>query len=297
MSVQPLKLIQYRHPDKVAKKKYETLVGIDEHKTDLLFALQSILDDKSLNAWMKEYHKKGLPYIERVLTADSLIILSGDVGCGKTELAHSIGTPLSELMGGETILLFETPSDIRGGGHVGEVSLRITAAFEFAKTNLKKGEYGILLIDEGDDLATSREQMQAHHEDRSGVNVLIKEIDKVQRDKINLAIILITNRASSLDAAVMRRAALHLEFERPKEPVLTILFKQLFEGIELNDEDLADIIKTCNSKGTQYTFSDITKRIGKQSIISAWRQNLPLTKDIILEIINKTSPSPELKNK
>jgi AAA+ superfamily predicted ATPase len=295
--VQPLKLIQYRHPDKVAKKKYETLVGIDEHKTDLLFALQSILDDKSLNAWMKEYHKKGLPYIERVLTADSLIILSGDVGCGKTELAHSIGTPLSELMGGETILLFETPSDIRGGGHVGEVSLRITAAFEFAKTNLKKGEYGILLIDEGDDLATSREQMQAHHEDRSGVNVLIKEIDKVQRDKINLAIILITNRASSLDAAVMRRAALHLEFERPKEPVLTILFKQLFEGIELNDEDLADIIKTCNSKGTQYTFSDITKRIGKQSIISAWRQNLPLTKDIILEIINKTSPSPELKNK
>jgi AAA+ superfamily predicted ATPase len=246
---------------------------------------------------MKEYHKKGLPYIERVLTADSLIILSGDVGCGKTELAHSIGTPLSELMGGETILLFETPSDIRGGGHVGEVSLRITAAFEFAKTNLKKGEYGILLIDEGDDLATSREQMQAHHEDRSGVNVLIKEIDKVQRDKINLAIILITNRASSLDAAVMRRAALHLEFERPKEPVLTILFKQLFEGIELNDEDLADIIKTCNSKGTQYTFSDITKRIGKQSIISAWRQNLPLTKDIILEIINKTSPSPELKNK
>jgi AAA+ superfamily predicted ATPase len=297
MSTQPLKLMQHGHPDKLSKKKYESLVGIDDHKTDLLFALQSILDNKGLSAWIKEHHPKGLPYIERVLTSDSLVILSGDVGCGKTELAHSVGTPLSDLMGGETVILFETPSDIRGGGHVGEVSLRITAAFEFAKSALKKGEYGILLIDEGDDLATSREQMQAHHEDRSGVNVLIKEIDKIQRDKVNLAVILITNRANALDAAVMRRANLHLEFTRPDDTVLEILFKQLFDGVELTDKDLKAIISACSAKKTRYSFSDVTKRIGKQSIIAAWRQNVPLSKEIIVETIHKTKPSPELNTK
>jgi len=294
---QPLKLIQYRHPDKLATKKFDSLVGIDEHKTDLLYALQSIIDDKGLKSWTKKHHSKGLPYIEGVLTGDSLVILSGDVGCGKTELAHCIGTPLSKAMGGETIILFETPSDIRGGGHVGEVSLRITAAFDSAKSSLKKGEYGILLIDEGDDLATSREQTQAHHEDRSGVNVLIKEIDKIQRDKINLAVILITNRADALDAAVTRRASLHLEFQRPDEAILKVLLKKVFDGLEFYEDSFDEIITACKKNETSYTYSDITKRIAKQSMISAWRQDIPLTKEIILNIISKTKPSPGITNK
>lgn len=297
MNTPPLKLIQYRHPDKLAQRKFDSLVGIDGHKTDLLFSLQSILDNRGVNAWLKKHHAKGLPYIENVLSSDSLIILSGDVGCGKTELAHSIATPLSKQMGGETIVLFETPSDIRGGGHVGEVSLRITAAFESAKNSLKKGEYGILLIDEGDDLATSREQNQAHHEDRSGVNVLIKEIDKIQREKHSLAVILITNRPNALDAAVTRRASLHLQFERPNDDVLKVLLKQVFEGLELKEKALDEIITACQKKKGRYSYSDITKRIAKQSMITAWREDVPITKEMILEIINKTGPSPGITKK
>lgn len=293
----PLKLLQYRHPDKYTAKKFDALVGIDEHKKDLLFALQSILDVNGLNAWLSKHHKKGLPYMQQVLSSDRLIILSGDVGCGKTELAHCVGTPLSKIMGGETIVLFETPSDIRGGGHVGEVSQRITAAFDSAKSSLKKGEYGILLIDEGDDLATSRDQMQAHHEDRSGVNVLIKEIDKVQREKLNLAVILITNRAGALDAAVARRATLHLEFGRPNEEILRILFARVFEGLEFDQDTLDEIITASQKWGAPYSFSDVTKRIAKQSMISAWSQDAPLTKEIVLEVIGKTSPSPSINTK
>jgi hypothetical protein len=37
----------------------------------------------------------------------------------------------------------------------------------------------ILVIDEADDLATGRGQTQAHHEDRAGVNVLIKQINQL----------------------------------------------------------------------------------------------------------------------
>jgi len=287
-----LKLLEYRHPDKAAQKKYDALIGMDENKTELLFTLQNILDKKGASDWIKKHHKKGLPYMENLVGSDSLIILSGDVGCGKTELAHCVATPLSKLMGDEPVVLFETPSDIRGGGHVGEVSRRITAAFDYAKSHLRKDEYGILLIDEADDLATSRDQMQAHHEDRSGVNVLIKEIDKVQREQVKLGVILITNRPSSIDPAVSRRAALHLKFKRPDDGILRILLGQLFEGVDLSNGNLEEISKACSKKKSAYSFSDITKRIGKQSMISARRQNVPLSKDIILDVIARTEPSP-----
>ena len=287
-----LKLLEYRHPDEVAQRKFDALVGLNSNKTELLFTLQHILDKKGMAKWIKKHHKKGLPYMEGIISGDSLIMMSGDVGCGKTELAHCIGTPLSKLMGEEPIVLFETPSDIRGGGHVGEVSRRITAAFDYAKTHLRKGEYGILLIDEADDLATSRDQMQAHHEDRSGVNVLIKEIDKLQREQVDLAVILVTNRPNTIDPAVCRRAALHLSFNRPDATALKTLLEQVFKGVQFNNGGLDEITQACSGRETAYSFSDITKRIGKQSLISAWRKNVPLSKEIILEVIDRTKPSP-----
>jgi len=74
---------------------------------------------------------------------------------------------------------------------------------------------GILVLDEADDLATRRGQMQAHHEDRAGVNVLIKQIDQLSKAKAPITVIIITNRADVLDPAVVRRAALRLDFHRP----------------------------------------------------------------------------------
>jgi AAA+ superfamily predicted ATPase len=287
-----LRLNEYRHPDKLAHKRFDALIGIHEHKEQLLFALRSILDTKGLEGWLKKFHPKGLPYLEKMLSNDPLVLLSGDVGCGKTELAHSVASPLSDLMGGESIVLFETPSDIRGGGHVGELSSRITAAFDYAKHNIKKGEYGILLIDEADDLVTSRDQMQAHHEDRSGVNVVIKEVDKLSREKAKLAVVMITNRLRALDPAVVRRASLQLKFERPGKDTLRNLIERVFEGILLKEKDVEEVVEACLSKPGAYTYSDITKRIGKQCMISGWRTGTPVTRENILTTIKDTEPSP-----
>lgn len=289
-----LKLIEYRHPDKLAQKRYDSLIGIDDHKKQLLFTLHSLLDSKGLEQWLKKHHKNGLPYLENSLSNDPLIILSGDVGCGKTELAQSIASTLSTVMNGETITVFETPSNIRGGGHVGELSSRITAAFEYAKRNIKKGEYGILIIDEADDLVTNRDQMQAHHEDRSGVNVVIKEIDKIQREKIKLAVIMITNRPNALDPAVVRRASLQLKFERPDSSILKVLFERIFSGVSIKNGALESLINACATKSTPFSYSDISKRIAKQSMIAALQNDKPLSVEIILDLIEKTEPSPQI---
>lgn len=290
--MEALKLIEYRHPDKSVRKRYEALVGIDDQKNQLIFTLKNILDEKGLTTWLKKHHKNGLPYLESSVANDPLVLLSGDVGCGKTELAHSIPTALSDAMDGEPIILFETPSNIRGGGHVGELSSRITAAFEYAKMNIRKGEYGILLIDEADDLVTNRDQMQAHHEDRSGVNVVIKEIDKIRREKINLAVLMITNRPNTLDPAVIRRASLHLKFERPNRETLKPLLERVFTGIKMENGTLDSLVKACLLNKILFSYSDITRRIAKQSMILAWQRDAALNKEIVLEIIARTEPSP-----
>ncbi|MDB5016106.1 MAG: putative family ATPase, partial [Mucilaginibacter sp.] len=175
-----IRMPEISHPNKEAKKDFNMLVGIDAQKKELLTTLEMLLDQTKLKDWEKKFHSKGLPIMALLKTSNPLIILSGEVGCGKTALAQCIGTPLAELMN-KPVKVFETPSNIRGGGLVGEISNRITEVFESVKSKLKDNELGLLIIDEADDIATSRAQNQAHHEDRAGLNVLIKQIDAIQK--------------------------------------------------------------------------------------------------------------------
>lgn len=295
--MEPLTLLETKHPHKEYQNRYDHLVGIEQQKAALLLNLQLILDPGCMNDWQKKHHPEGLSFLIETLASNPVIILSGDVGCGKTELAQSIGTPLSEKLNNKSVMLFETPSNIRAGGHVGDLSNRITTAFQAAKRGLKKSPYGILLIDEADDLATTRDQVQAHHEDRSGVNVLIKEIDLLKSEKLPLAVILITNRIKSIDPAVVRRAALHLTFKRPGKEVLEHLLPKILDGSGINTASLKRIVEACVQKKSAYNFSDLTNRIGKQSLIKAWQEDSPLTEELILDTIKHTPPSPIITEK
>ena len=73
----------------------------------------------------------------------------------------------------------------------------------------------VLVIDEADALAQSREMAQMHHEDRAGVNALIRGIDELAGRRLPIAVVLCTNRPDAIDPAVRRRAAEIFRFERP----------------------------------------------------------------------------------
>lgn len=212
--MEEIMLIEEKHPDKKAEQLFERLIGIEKQKSDLVNYLAVMFNKELIIKWQKDHHSKGLRFLSDILSEMPLIILSGDVGCGKSALAHSVGSPVAKSLG-KRLTTFETPSDVRGSGRVGELSARISSVFTQVKAQITKDEYGILIIDEADDLATSRSQNQAHHEDRAGLNVLVKQIDAINRDKVNLVVILISNRVSVLDAAILRRASLHLKFKRP----------------------------------------------------------------------------------
>ena len=288
-----MNLHQANHPNLAAKNKYDRLVGLADHKSDLVTVLDLLLNRDSFAQWCADHHGKGLGLRFLVDEASPLVLLTGDVGSGKTALAESVGSAVAERMDRKVTVL-SVPSDVRGTGLVGELSLRITEAFRQARAAVAGG-IGILIIDEGDDLATSREQLQAHHEDRAGVNVLLKEIDRVGADGLALAVILITNRAEALDPALLRRASLHLRFGRPSAEVLPTLWETILKGVKHTNQDLADLVEICCTRKPSYSHSDLVHRVGQASVLAAYREARALTVEDFRRALALVQPSPEFK--
>lgn len=285
-----LKLHETVHPTKEALNDYNALFGIDSIKESLVDELALILDSNRLHDWAKRHHKGGVGILAVTKTTLPLILLSGDVGCGKTALASCVATPLARALD-RRIVCMETPSDIRGGGHVGELSSRVTDAFTQAKARAKAVGGGILVIDEADDLGTGRSQMQAHHEDRAGVNVLIKQINQLSASPAPIALIMITNRPDALDPAVIRRAALRLDFQRPNDAARFAVFQRLLQGTSATDVDIQQLVKlTLRSPG--FTYSDLTDRIGRLALRRCWKANKPFDISALKSAIAEIEPSP-----
>jgi AAA+ superfamily predicted ATPase len=289
-----LSLHEAFHPQDDAQQRYDGLIGIDNQKDALLSELVTIFNPTHLIEWQKKHHPKGLPIVSRFNKTLPLIALTGEVGCGKTELAHSIASPLAKTLDARVIVL-ETPSNIRGNGMVGELSNRITEVFTIAKSKIPSRGYGILIIDEADDLATDRDQNQAHHEDRAGLNVLIKQVDQLKNGGIKLAVILITNRLAVLDPAVRRRFSLELTFHRPTGEALISVFKKILEGTTFSEGDIKDLCAICSKKENAFSYSDLFLRVARQALISARKADVPFGFNIVKKILEETTPSPLIK--
>lgn len=289
-----LRLHETKHPNVIAEASYDNLIAITEQKAVLLSTLHFLLDETKIEKWHKKHHHTKLLFLRSIVSGTPLIILAGDVGCGKTALANSVATPLAKLLD-KRVFCFETPSDIRGVGRVGEISNRITEAFTLAKTKLKGTEPGILIIDEADDLATDREQNQAHHEDRAGLNVLIKQIDSIDKEHANLAVILITNRLKALDPAVIRRATVVINFDRPSSEGRKEVFNHLFTGAGLSAKDIDELVKASERNGVPYSFSDLIQKVGKQALFKAIEADRAFDKHTYLEVLKTVDPSPQIK--
>jgi AAA+ superfamily predicted ATPase len=288
-----IRLIETTHPTRQGMEEFDGLLGIDAIKEALTDELAMMLDGKRLESWVRRHHPRGLHMLDITRGTLPLILLSGDVGCGKSALASCVATPVAKEID-QRILCVETPSDIRGGGHVGELSSRITEAFTQAKARAATVGRAILVIDEADDLATSRGQMQAHHEDRAGVNVLIKQLDQLANCPSPIAVIMITNRADVLDPAVRRRAALQLTFERPNDAARAVVFQRILKGTGPNEKEIQELVKMTASK-VPYTFSDLTDRIARTALRRAWKLDKPFGMEVLKSAIADIEPSPPME--
>jgi AAA+ superfamily predicted ATPase len=239
--------------------------------------------------------------LNTVLKRPPLVVLAGDVGSGKSELAETIGDAVARQEKID-ITLFPMSLSTRGQGRVGEMTQLMSAAFDYtvAEATKLKSTTGrargavILLVDEADALAQSRESAQMHHEDRAGVNAFIRGINRLANGNLPAAVIMCTNRLSALDPAVKRRAADILSFTRPDEvqrsAVLNGALKQLgFTSAHIDGL----VVATGAQKGRAYgfTFSDLTQRLLPTIVLDAYPANA-VSPARALEIAQKMIPTP-----
>ncbi|ELQ6018622.1 AAA family ATPase [Cronobacter sakazakii] len=292
---------RFNFPDFEPQERLARLVGLDEQKERLSKILGLLVNPYGIQEWAKKYHPDACAAVDMVLRRPPLVILSGDVGSGKTELAETIGDAVARQENID-ITLYPLSLATRGQGRVGEMTQLVSAAFDYTieaadKLKNKNGKARgaiLLLIDEADALAQSRENAQMHHEDRAGVNAFIRGIDRIANQKLPAAVLMCTNRLKALDPAVQRRAAEVLTFSRPNDEQRHYLLHSKLTGLGLNSTVIEELVKLTgprDSNSPGFTFSDITQRLIPSIILASYPFNA-VSANSVLQVVKKMTPTP-----
>lgn len=268
------------YPDIGARERFQRLVGIDDQKDRLTKIISLLVNPFGFEEWMKKHHPGATAIVNTVLKRPPLVVLAGDVGAGKTELAETVGDAVARQEGIE-VSLFPLSLSARGQGRVGEMTQLLATAFEYAymegvklrSANGKARGGVILLVDEADALAQSREAAQMHHEDRAGVNAFIRGIDRISNSTLPIAVIMCTNRLGALDPAVKRRAADILQFGRPNDLQRRIVLSNAFDGFSFTTKDIDALVTATGENNGQrhsFAFSDLTQRLLPAIVLDAY---------------------------
>jgi SpoVK/Ycf46/Vps4 family AAA+-type ATPase len=288
------------YPDVAARERLARLVGLDEHKRRLTKMLGLLVNPAGLDFWARKHHPSANGVLTAVLRRPPLVVLAGDVGAGKSELAETIGDAVARQERIEITLLPMSLST-RGQGRVGEMTQLLSAAFEHAvaeaaklKSSSSKARGAVLLlVDEADALAQSREAAQMHHEDRAGVNAFIRGVDRLGNGGLPAAVIMCTNRLGALDPAVKRRAADILVFGRPDETQRHAVLDEPLRQLGLSARQIDDLVAATGARKDRaygFTFSDLTHRLLPSIVLDAYPDG-PVDPARAVEIAHGMAPT------
>jgi AAA+ superfamily predicted ATPase len=294
------------YPDFEPQERLARLVGLDDQKARLTKILSLLVNPAGLETWSQKYHSGAGGMLNSILRRPPLVVLAGDVGSGKTELAETIGDAVARQEK-ISITLYPLSLSARGQGRVGEMTQLLSAAFDHAvaeATKLKSSSGKargavILLVDEADALAQSREAAQMHHEDRAGVNAFIRGVDRLGNGQLPAAVIMCTNRLGALDPAVKRRAADILTFNRPNDAQRRAVLDSTFKGLGFSGSQIDELVAITGSTKSQeygFTFSDLTQRLLPAIILDAYPSQ-PVVAARALEIARNMKPTPPFEEK
>ena len=284
--------------DKFAKLEPK-LFGLEERYARVHLQLQLLLKLDELPVWSKEMYKGNLvPLCELIADQYPLVIFHGDVGTGKTVAAECIANRLVTEAKAEDSILFKLSNRIRGTGKVGEMGTHIIEAFKRITVSAGKTRRAILILDEGDSIGASRAQEHSHHEDKVAVNTLIQCIDNLRNFGGRVIVIMCTNRLSVLDAALLRRAAIVEEFNRPKDVERRELLTADLAGLGFEKGQIEKLVELSGHNETApcWTYSDFRSRLYPAALARAFPDREVQFDDFLIAAKNQ-KPSPVLEDK
>lgn len=282
-------------PDEMHRGRYDALVGLDDVKQHLEKEAAILLDPTLLERWSRAHHNVMIPAAGMLRSRPPMLLFGGDVGTGKTTLAETFGDAVARKHNLPAVRVYRLSLQTRGSGAVGEMSTLLAAAFGEvrARTAREAGAAHILVIDEADALAQSRESGQMHHEDRAGVNALIRGLDGLAARRDRVLVVMCTNRLEAIDPAVRRRAAAEFQFHRPDGEQRQALFERALEGTAISPEEVVELVALTGPLDGRiygYTYSDIASKVVPAAVLDAFPDH-PLTADCVRAAIASHPPT------
>ena len=284
-------------PNKQIAERTQTLIGFDKKFGRIFSNLKLLQEQDKLEEWSKSHYGLTLPILGYIKEKYPLIILAGDVGTGKTVTAESIADSMVRELKKEGYFL-RLSTRVRGEGLHGQQGNLVNDAFKHAKELAGKNRLCYLLIDEADAIATTRATQQMHQEEKAAVNTLIQKIDEIRELNGRLVLIMSTNRLHYLDEAIIRRAAIILEFNRPDADERRAFFNQAFIGINLSDDEITAIVEKTGPQNPQqvgFSYSDIRLKFLPELVSVAFSNNEPISFEMIQKILCYIKPSPQIQ--
>lgn len=282
-------------PNADVKKRSEGLIGFERRFDRIHGNLKLLLDQEGLVQWSKKHHKTQLPVLDTILDRYPLILMVGDAGTGKTASAEGIADKMVRELNKEGFFI-KLSTRVRGQGLHGQMGGLVNAAFERLKQEAGKKRLAFLFIDEADAIATTRSTLQMHQEEKAAVNTLIQKIDEIRNLKGRAIVFMATNRLHFIDEAILRRATIIMEFNRPDEQERHELFAKTLSGTGITDKELQQLAKLTgaeNNNDLGYSFSDISLRILPEAVAACFPDK-PLDFEAIKAVITKVKPSPKI---
>ncbi len=292
----------YDLPDPAMQRRLADLVGLEEVVTDLVKEARILINPGALVEWSQAHYKSTLPLVDHFMERHALVIFGGDVGTGKTVLAETFGDRVAREEAID-VKVFGLSLKTRSWGAVGQMTALITEAFAFvreeashwmdSKTGNAKAA-GILLIDEADSLAQSRELHQMHHEDRAGVNALVRGIDGLTASHRPVIVVMCTNRIDAIDPAVQRRAARIFKFARPTLDQRKALLTSALSPAGFSHDEAASLANETGERDGRaygYSYSDLRQRLLPSLVLDAFPDE-PLRFERAIELARRIEPTP-----
>lgn len=259
-------------PDEGLSRREHSLLGFEERYARVRDQLRLLLLADEVGAWNKRHHGGKLAVADLLGDQYPFVIFHGDVGTGKTANAECIANRLvADARAGDAVL-FKLSNRVRGSGKVGEMGTLLSDAFHKVAQSAGRHRRAVLVIDEGDSLAAARSQEHSHHEDKVAVNTLIQGIDDLRRLGGRVVVILCTNRATALDPALRRRAAITEEFKRPSDDERRQLFGKDLAVLSLSPTQVSQLVAATGVRGGRppWTYSDIRTRLYPAAVALAF---------------------------
>ena len=283
-------------PNNQIAERTQTLIGFEKKFERVICNLRLLQDQDNLEKWSKNHYGSVLPILEYIKDKYPLIILSGDVGTGKTVTAESIADSMVRELKKEGYFL-RLSTRVRGEGLHGQQGNLVNDAFKHARELAGKNRLCYFLIDEADAIATTRATKQMHQEEKAAVNTLIQKIDEIRALNGRLVLIMATNRLHFLDEAIIRRAALVLEFNRPDEDERREFFKQAFAGVEIAEKEINDLVNKTGPQGNRsigFSYSDLRLKFLPELVSLAFSKDEPINFDMATHVLDIIQPSPPI---